>query len=207
MLVLGYDPGGKQANGVAALNVAASVSASTQTCRDVNHSLSWFRESSQGQRPDAIGIDSPLSWSTHGSGMRAMDHILRRAYPAVRLSVVPTNAARGAMVVQGMAAALELKKIWNAIRLNETHPKVLYYALAKKRYEYGPKMTEWLLSVVRPLRPVSVSNEHEWDALLSAWATLQGITGAWTEDLMLNAQALLFPAGPVNYFWPQQLQG
>jgi hypothetical protein len=42
----------------------------------------------------------------------------------------------------------------------------------------------------------------ECDAVLSAWATLQALTGAWSRDLMELAENPLSPAGRATYYWP-----
>ncbi len=61
--------------------------------------------------------------------------------------------------------------------------------------------TTWLAALLPNAAPLT---SHEWDAAISAWATYQGLTGAWTMDLMVAAgsSSLLLPAGPVTYYWP-----
>jgi hypothetical protein len=110
------------------------------------------------------------------------------------------------MAVQGMALALRLKQQWEGIRLNETHPKILYYALSGSKYHFAEPMIQWLLDRFTPRVSLGINNDHEWDALISAWATWRGCTRCWRTDLMTNVTGLLLPAGPVTYFWPQVLQ-
>jgi hypothetical protein len=43
---------------------------------------------------------------------------------------------------------------------------------------------------------------HELDALLSAWATREGLAAGWA-DLVGDDPALLFAAGRVSYLWPE----
>src|SRR5208283_143220 len=128
-------------------------------------------------------------------------------------SVQDSNSVAGSMALQGMAVAMRLRETWGSIRLNETHPKVLYHALThpRQKYEYGPAMIQWLLDQFQGTLSLKkpISNEHEWDALLSAWATWKGITGVWQTDLMVSvptAERLLFPTGQVSYFWPEEIQ-
>jgi hypothetical protein len=107
------------------------------------------------------------------------------------------------MAVQGMAMAVCLRKRWPEIALNETHPKVLYYALAQQRYAWGEGMVTWLRNAVRCTSGPDIANEHEWDALISAWATRCGISRVWSHDLKTHSQEALEPAGPVTYWWPE----
>jgi hypothetical protein len=44
------------------------------------------------------------------------------------------------------------------------------------------------------------------DALLSAWATRQGMVEGW-QDLVGNDPSLLLPAGKVSHLWPKELAG
>ena len=54
-----------------------------------------------------------------------------------------------------------------------------------------------------PAIAINISNDHEWDALISCWATFNGLAGNWKTDLMPGVGNLLLPqAGSVNYFWP-----
>ena len=98
--------------------------------------------------------------------------------------------------------AIRTRSRWPNIQLNETHPKVLYYALAGRRYEFGPEMIDWLGDQFRPPLSVKVDNDHEWDALISCLATYNGLVGDWKHDLMTDAEGLLHPAGDMTYFWP-----
>ena len=61
MLFLGYDPGGKAANGAAILTVNNDVrSLQTATLDSVDNTLEWFDACLGGGIPVAIGIDSFL---------------------------------------------------------------------------------------------------------------------------------------------------
>ncbi len=105
--------------------------------------------------------------------------------------------------MQGMAMAMRLREIWPDIKLNETHPKVLYHALSNLIYSFGPPMKQWLLRQFAPPLCLEIDNDHDWDALLSAWATWKGLQGTWYNDLMESDMApLMRPAGEVSYFWP-----
>ncbi|MFH0821763.1 MAG: DUF429 domain-containing protein [Pseudomonadota bacterium] len=205
MIIIGYDPGGAGSNGVAVLDVPAAGEARAWVCTKsyVDEAMAWILDRLGDAEPNAPGIDTYLSWSTGSSGWRPMDTLLKRQYPAVQLSVFASNSAQGSMAVQGMAMALRLRGLWgDRIRLNETHPKVAYYALAGVRYEFDDALVRWLLNRFNPPLNVPVRDDHQWDALFSAWATWMGETGKWNGNLMLDAHDLLLPAGEVTYYWP-----
>ena len=205
MVILGYDPGGAGAGGVAVVDFQSSPpTAQTSTCGSVDEAVEWF-QAHDGPPPTAIGVDSLLSWSTGPSGWRSMDRHLRQTYPEVQNSVLSSNSAYGAMAIQGMALAIRVGELWPKIRLNETHPKILYYALTGNRYpKFGTAFAKWLCGQFTPRIDLKIANDHEWDALISAWATWNGISGRWSKDLMSGVENLILPAGSPTYFWPDE---
>jgi hypothetical protein len=212
-LVLGYDPGGNDAHGVAAIIVS---DITTQewcgTAETVEAALAWIDnvERRTGAIATALGVDTITCWSTGPSGWRPADRFLRKTYPAVSNSVAAPNSLRGSMGLNGMALMIELRKTHPAVVISETHPKVLYYALtAGKRYAFDSDRDEMLDVVQRWLAPASGDpprNDHEWDALASAYAASMGISGAWREDLHALAtnsrERLVMPSGRTPYYWP-----
>ena len=174
MHIIGYDPGG--ASGLAILEIpdAGAPRAMVRTCDHVDQGLAWLQDQLGDSVPDAAGIDTYLSWATGQAGWRPMDTLLRATYPTVVHSIFASNSASGSMAVQGMAMALRLRQLWPDIRLNETHPKVLHFALTQRKYSFGPEMVNWLLNQFTPPLQVTIRNDHQWDALLSAWATWSG---------------------------------
>ncbi len=70
------------------------------------------------------------------------------------------------------------------IRVVETHPKVLYWALARRKYSYAASSSDMDAMLGEAIgAECRTSNDHEWDALLSAFAAASGIQGRWTNDL------------------------
>ena len=202
MLILGYDPGGVGNNGLAILDLRQEQPvAQTFTSDCVDDAFDWFAGHVDGV-PDAVGIDTFLSWATGPSGWRPMDTILRDNHPAILHSVLSSNSAYGAMAIQGVSLAMRLQQHWPEIALNEAHPKVLYFALTNQQYAFDQPMVTWLLNQFIPALDVEIANDHEWDALISAWATWMGLTGQWNVNLMDGVPDLLLPAGPATYFWP-----
>lgn len=51
-----------------------------------------------------------------------------------------------------------------------------------------------------------VRGRHQLDALLSSWATREGLAAGWP-DLVGDDPALVFPAGRVSYLWPKVTAG
>jgi hypothetical protein len=208
VIILGFDPGGEIGLAVTRHSSTGSVSASVDSADSVDSAINWAMQQCDGQAPTAAGIDTLLCWGTGKSGWRPMDTYLRQSFPEVMVSVFASNSAYGAMAVQGMAIAMRLRQLWPAIHLNETHPKVLYHALTGKRYlrdDISP-MTEWLRKQFSPPIDTLVKNEHQWDALISAWATWKGFSDHWKRDLTTGIPNLMFPAGTATYFWPDAVE-
>jgi hypothetical protein len=142
-IILGFDPGGR--SGVALLRAGGGQPCSCDwgTVNSVDEGLLWFASRLGADAPAAIGIDTPLCWQTGACGWRGPDNWLRARYPAVSGSVISTNSAYGAMVVQGPALGRLIRCRFQAttVRLNETHPKVLYHALTGQPYPRAEPMT------------------------------------------------------------------
>lgn len=92
--------------------------------------------------------------------------------------------------------------------ISETHPKVVYYALTGKVFDWDTQadMVRWLSGLLGI--SVSVRNEHEFDAILSAYAVQQGMQGLWTLDLHSmtpeDGERMKEPSGPSKFFWPPE---
>lgn len=196
---LGFDPGGVGRFGVALLAEDCVKAAAVSTVEDA---VKWAIDECGSPRPIAAGIDTLLHWATTESGWRPCDCRLRRKYPCARNSIIAPNSLYGAMAIGGMALALRLREKWPELILNETHPKVLLYARWRDRYD--PKTVS--AAIQRFADRVGIEcafqGEHEFDAVLSAWATREGRVGGWI-DIVGDNDALLFPAGPARYLWPE----
>jgi len=204
-LYFGYDPGGKDAAGVATIEVGSErLTYKLGTVSSVDEALDWFVSESECS-PHAMGIDTYLYWETGISGWRGADRWLRKTYPDVKRSVFASNSAFGSMAVQGMATAIRTREMWPEIALNETHPKVLYKALSGQKYKWGKDMNDWLLEKIGEANGPMISNDHEFDAPISAWAAMQVDTQQWTNNLLHLSENTVQPAGPVSYYWPDCL--
>jgi len=205
--VAGYDPGGNDGHGVAVAEFrqGSCIDLSVQTMAHVEAVIHHFE--SFGSLA-AIGIDTLAGWGTGPSGWRGADLWLRRKYRPIQRSIVSPNGLFGSMGLNGMAVLHTVRSWAASLHITETHPKVLYWALTGKKYDYNRFSTQmntdlsaWLGTVVE------TTTDHEWDAAVSILAAVRGFDGEWTHDLFTEHSAtegrLIFPAGPANYWWPE----
>jgi hypothetical protein len=207
-LIAGYDPGGNHGHGLAVAefyggDCRSIVVETLQTAEAVIERL----ESLAHLR--AIGVDTLAAWATGSSSWRPADLWLRSHYKQVSSSIVSPNGLYGSMGLNGMAVLLSARLRHPNIAITETHPKVLYWALTKKKYDYAgnsrsmdSELSSWLAC------DVETSNDHEWDAAVSVFAAVMGLSGRWTRDLFTEetpeSGRLLFPAGQASYWWPER---
>jgi len=201
LIVFGYDPGGENKSGVALIGKGI---ASAATLTGVNACLEWLTRELGNRTLEAAGIDAPLTWSTNETGLRPMDQYLRARYPNAKNSILATNSIYGSAAVQGPAMAIRLCERWPGVTINETHPKVLLYALKGRAWNHD--LDAWLRGEAGA--SVEIHNDHEADAILSAIVTRNALTGAWTcEDLAKLADgAMVQPCGEVFYYWPAKVE-
>lgn len=210
-LIAGYDPGGNGCHGVACLTVETGIPAAVEfeTVRNANSAIAWFRN----RAPlIAIGIDTLTMLSTGDSGWRPADRWLRDRYPDVRNSVVNPNYLQGAMALSGLVVSHELRQAFTDIAVIETHPKVLYFELCRRRYNYSDD--QQLMNRELETRfslPTNTKTDHEWDAAISAFAAFQSLTKNWTHDLhalpVASGESLVPIAGDTHFYWPTYLNG
>lgn len=206
-VIAGYDPGGNGCHGlaVAEFQAGACTGFAVETLANAEAVITRL-ESADGLA--AVGIDTLASWATGPSGWRPADLWLRERYKPIQASIVSPNGLYGSMALSGMGVIHALRQSSPSIPVVETHPKVLYWACAGRKYDYagsGSQMdadlSEWLGA------DVSTRNDHEWDAALSVLAALRGVQREWQHDLFTESRPytgrLLFPAGPVHYWWPE----
>jgi hypothetical protein len=206
-IVIGYDPGGRDAHGVAELLVEAGRAARLSTIT-VNTTEEVITRVEATPGVVALGIDTLTCWGTGPGGWRPADHWLRERYPQVAQSVMAPNGLRGSMALNGMALLMAVGPKRPELFVTETHPKVLFWFFAGSRYDYTARkeIMDSALARVLGIR-VAPSNEHEWDAALSAFAALEGLSGRWTHDLhrleTRDDERLLLPCGMTHYLWPE----
>lgn len=198
---LGFDPGGR--TGVALLTVGDDIARCvTDSVDSVDAAFQWACGQLGNQTPRAAGLDTFLFWETGPSGWRHADLWLKARYQDVSNSVLSSNSTFGAMAVQGMALAILVKRRWPQIELIETHPKVLYRALAGQKYQWPGEMRAWLAQQIN-CPSANFANDHCWDAALSAWAAFKGHTRSWNRNLHALSDTPIEPAGSCAYWWPE----
>jgi hypothetical protein len=60
-----------------------------------------------------------------------------------------------------LAMAIRLRKHWPDIKLNETHPKVLYFAQANRKYNFCDDLVRCLCGREESFLDWTPANEHE----------------------------------------------
>lgn len=205
--ILGYDPGGNEAHGVARLLVESGTVASLST-ETVETTESVIALAERQSSLLAIGLDTLTCWGTGHSAWRPADLWLRQRYPEVRNSVVTPNYLSGAMCLNGMAVVVTVVCAAPRPYVTETHPKVLFWHLSGTRYDYRTRRREMDAVLAREAGlAVTPANEHEWDAAISALAAYRGLTGQWPHDLhtlpLPNGGRLIYPCGPTHFCWPE----
>jgi hypothetical protein len=208
--IVGYDPGGNNKDGLVFLTVKNGKpdKISIKTCRN---SESVICEILKSDNIIGLGADTLSCWSTGNSGWRPADTWLREKYPAVRNGVINPNYLSGAMGINGMSVLIEVAKNLRDIILSETHPKVLYYALTQKKYDYAKDTDEMNIFLSDKLAlEIATKNDHEWDAVFSAYALFMGVTGKWKLDLhkldIRENERIVKPCGKTYYYWPVELK-
>jgi Protein of unknown function (DUF429) len=206
--IVGYDSGGNGRHGVAALIVdeGLPVELSFATVDDAHAALRWFTADGM---PFAAGIDTLTLLSMGPSGWRPADRWLRQRYPRVKKSVVTPNYLQGSMTLNGLAVMGSLREANGEIVVSETHPKVLYFHFECVQYAYAGNQSAMNAALSRWVGlSVETLNDHEWDAVISCYAVLEGLTGRWSGDLHRlppdDKQRLVTPVGPSHFYWPAE---
>nr|BAH90598.1 hypothetical protein [uncultured bacterium] len=167
-LILGYDPGGKGKNGVAAIQVVSDLPkvVDKATVRDAADALSWLK--AYAGTAEALGVDTLLAWSPRGG--RACDNALRHKYGGN--SIVAQNSLYSSMTLNGAIVAKRL-----GLPAYESHPKLFLRVSGE--------------NVIRELYQHAVDDlgaDHEGDAIVAAWCAAMGYNRKWTLDLYADLE-------------------
>lgn len=207
--IAGYDPGGNNKNGFAILEIQNGKPINI-TITTLTTSEAVINEINLIRKLIGLGVDTLSCWCTGNGGWRPADKWLRKKYPVVQNSIMSPNTLSGSMGINGMSVLIEAADKTKGITLSETHPKVLYYALTQIKYNYAEnsnEMDSFLSSKLGGLN-LRTSNDHEWDAAISAYALFMGITDTWKYDLhklpVKNDERFVKPCGKTFYFWPSE---
>ncbi|MDE0102674.1 MAG: hypothetical protein OYL41_10985 [Acidobacteriota bacterium] len=169
-LYLGYDPGGANKHGVAAVEVAREGTirrVKSSVVKDAGAALQWLLAWPNAR---ALGIDTLLAWSLRGK--RCCDETLREAYGAA--TVIQQNSLFSAMTLNGIMVANRFRRCRDETRLVESHPKLLMRLLCSRKCA-GQTLDPGEISVVchygRLLARTDCDGveDHAADALVAAW--------------------------------------
>jgi hypothetical protein len=216
VLVLGFDPGGRNGNAVAALRAeAGSVSIRMASVASGAEALDWFDYECRSVTPSGLGIDTFLHWSLSPGGWRPADRVLKQYYPSQSRSILSINSTFGSMVGQGVALAIAARIKRPELRLNEVHPKIVFRELWPSE-EYVRKLAQHAVAKrVRLWESLTVAcegnleSEDQFDAAICCFATYKGLVRDWAfdlvKDLNVKSKNLVFPLSDVSYYWPKTL--
>jgi hypothetical protein len=200
--IVGFDPGGKKAFGWAVVRSGNSgnnelIFVASGVCTGAPSA--FFAAQSAipgGKAPTGVGIDSPLFWIPNGD--RLSDSVVRTLVCSTGKGVSGTvghvNSLRGACLVQGIFAAINVHREWPVSKVTEAHPKALLVVSRSAR--------EWIETIGLP-----TDRDHERDAALAAFSAFNFVNSAagW-QDLArkeADTQKPFFPAGhEVAYYFP-----
>ena len=219
MIFLGYDPGGTNNHGVAAITTNEAgipQNAAIHCVATAEAALAWLLQHAEGNEPAGLGIDTLTKLCTGDCGWRPADDLLRDAYPDAQDSVASPNSLFGSMGLNGLTVGRIFREQWPKVVISETHPKVLYHAISSEVYREVPlaqkrqALLGWL--TLQPAQIAGqINTDDKWDALISAYAAMKGVLGAWAHDLHLAPVTpnrhgrYVAPFGPTQYYWPVAL--
>jgi hypothetical protein len=208
-LIVGLDPGGRNAFGWCVSEDTESLPLSVGNCGVANHCQgavdAILGHAQVADRIAGVGIDSPLFWTPDGD--RSVDKLLRqeigrRGGPAG--IIMSVNSLQGACLVQGVLAGQLIRRRFSDTRITESHPKALLWLLGLARV--GIRANEVLSSALSKFVVFSSStiSEHERDAALgavTAWAMLHAHRG-WRNIAKDETNAIHPWDAPVSYWMP-----
>ena len=165
---IGCDPGGKDAFGLAFVDVSGHV-----CCATVSSVDEAAKKITAVGEPLALGIDAPMWWSACQGGGRVADARLRKRYGIQSGSIQSGNSLKGSMLIGGALLASWIREKFPATRITESHPKALLLAMDLDEARFAARFgieTDW-------------HNEHERDAVVAAICAREGFEGRWPIDL------------------------
>ena len=192
---VGSDPRGKNAFGLAFVDVSGHVNCTTVSSVD-----EAIKKITAVGEPLALGIDAPMWWSGCEGASRMADARLRKRYGIQSGTIQSGNSLRGAALIGGALLASRIRETFPSVRITESHPKALLLAMGLDEARFAARFgieTGW-------------RNEHERDAVVAAVCAREGCEGRWPTDLAeqrslheQNPQA--YWLAPMSYFWPESV--
>jgi hypothetical protein len=182
-------------------------------------------------RPLGIGVHDTLAYGPGREGWRPADFWIDEApfYQRDPHDEFPFywGPFQSTHSVNGLALLLAMRKRWPELPASETSPNDCCRHLNCSSKWPSLKDRIELLARWMKMDLQADVDEHQWHAAMSAFAMRKGLRGDWTIDLhrltreagegsqwtsedgeeawlnpALSYDALLFPAGPVAFYWP-----
>ena len=190
---VGADPGGKDAFGLAFVDVSGPVRCATVS--SVDEAVKTILATG---KPLGLGIDAPMWWSGCEGGGRMADARLRKRYAIPSGTIQSGNSLRGAALICGALLASRIREEFPALRITESHPKALLRAMDLDEARFAARFgieARW-------------RNEHERDAAVAAVCAREGFEGRWPTDLAKHRDRSeqnpkAYWLAPMSYFWPE----
>ena len=121
---VGSDPRGKNAFGLAFVDVSGHVNCTTVSSVD-----EAIKKITAVGEPLALGIDAPMWWSGCEGASRMADARLRKRYGIQSGTIQSGNSLRGAALIGGALLASRIRETFPSVRITESHPKALLLAM------------------------------------------------------------------------------
>lgn len=191
---------------------------------------------SEGPRPLGIGSAEWLAVGAGREGWRAADYWINDApfHRKCEYDEFPFYWGPSQGECRSSLAAISLvtllRRRWPDLPVTETLPQECYTHLVQTPELHSPRVRIQILAILFGLDLPADLSEGEWEAAMAAYAMWQGLSGDWPIDLhrltrratecrsstaeydqmywqpALSWENLIFPAGPVSYFWPPDEQ-
>ncbi len=159
--ILGFDPVSDDKHGVATSKFDQGVLKEhhISTVRTTNELITLASE-----LPGlfAVGVDTLIYWATGSAGWRPADRWLKSRYKEITKRIASPNSLFGSMEINGMSLLIALRERFPGKLVTETHPKILYFELSNKKYDYinqKESMDDILSSLLSS--QISTNNDHE----------------------------------------------
>jgi Protein of unknown function (DUF429) len=210
MVLVGLDPGGAGAFGWCVVDDGRDLPLRVRAAGvadDAATALGALDRARAGDPIVAAGIDAPMFWS--GSGDRLVDQHVRRTICKLGApggTVGHVSSLRGACLVQGMVAAMMLRRQNPKMHVTEAHPKAALWILREATKERKvASISPSALTRYLDAGPQAMATDHERDsaiAALSAWAMVHAALG-WEDIRGFDPDAVSPLAAPLGYWMPR----
>ncbi len=187
---------------------------------------------SEGPRPLGVGSAEWLAVGAGREGWRAADYWINEApfHRKDKYDEFPFHGGPSQGQCRSSLAAIALvtllRRRWSDLPVTEASPEEYYTHLVQSPEWHAPRVRVQILAILLGLDLPAKLSDGEWEAAMAAYAMWKGLGGDWPIDLhrltrpamecweitaeyekmywqpALSRENLIFPAGPVSFFWP-----